>query len=96
MGMACAGAWRRCRDEPGGHQVWGMGTGHAGVWRRVLGMSLVAVHTWLRAVAHHTVKGTLEHVDGGRGWGLWCTVGQVGHGLAMGDKFHFEDNLQDE
>ena len=31
MGMACTGAWRGCRDEPGGHQVSGIGTFHAGV-----------------------------------------------------------------
>ena len=67
MGMVCARvAWHGCRDEPGGHQAWGMGTGHAEVWCGVLGMSLEAVHVWLRAVEHHTVKGMSEHIDGGR------------------------------
>ena len=93
MHMACAGAWRRCRDEPGGCQAWGMGTGHAGVWCGVLAMSLEAIHTWLRALAHHTVKSALEHMDGGHGWGLWHIVGRVGHGLAMGGKFHFKDDI---
>ena len=58
MGMVCAGvAWHGCRDEPGGHQTWGTGTVHVGVRRGVLGMSLGAVHAWLRAMAHHAVKG---------------------------------------
>ena len=95
MGMACAGvAWHGCRDEPGGCQAWGMGMGHTGVWCRVLGMSLEAVHAWLRAVAHHTVKGMSEHVDRGRRWGSWRTVGRVGCGLAEGGcRFHFKDDL---
>ena len=45
--------------------MWGMGTAHAEVGRRVLGMSLRAIHVWLWAMAHHAIKGTLEHVDGG-------------------------------
>ena len=55
-----------------------------------------AVHVWLRAVAHHTVKGVLEHVDGGHGWGSWRTVKRVAHGLAMGGRrYRFEDGLWD-
>ena len=85
-----------CRDEPGGCQTSGTDTAHAGVWHGVLGMSLGAVHAWLRAVAHHAIKGTSDHVDGGRGWRVWCTVGPVAFGLAVGGRrFRFEDDLWD-
>ena len=47
-------------------------------------------------MVHHAVKGMLEHMDGGCGWGLWSTVGWVGHGLAVGGhRFRFEDDLWD-
>ena len=73
-----------------------MGMAHAGVWRGVLGMSLGAVHAWLRAVAHHAVKGASDHVDGGRGLRAWHTVGCVACGLAVGGhRFHFKDDLWD-
>ena len=76
--------------------MWGTGTAHAGVWRGVLGMSLGAVHAWLRAVAHHAVKGASNHVDGGRGWRVWRTIGRVACGLAVGGRmFRFEDDLWD-
>ena len=33
---------------------------------------------------------------GTRGWGSWCTVGRVGHGLAVGGRrFRFKDDLWD-
>ena len=59
-------------------------------------MSLGAIHAWLRAVAHHAVKDTSDHVDGGCGWRAWRTVGRVACGLAVGGRrFCFKDDLWD-